>query len=357
MGNARNIEKDIMKGILIFLVVLGHAQFPGHRFIYLFHMSCFFIVSGYFWKTSYITNRKSTMHMILKRIKTLYIPFVFFNILFLIVESSFPFIIPENIKSITFSFLFLNFVKIIFLRGRTILTDSTWFLSVLFIVTVLYTFIMLILKKFKIKENTLCIIISLISLFLGGILSYLRINIYEVGTIFSALSMYSLGNEIKNLEISNKFFCKDRYKLVILSFIFLILLLLINHQEVRMIDNSYPNILYFYFASIFGYIFTKNLSDIISDSKYLKKYFIFFGEHSMAIMCLHMFAFKFVIALQCILNNTNVLQYISSYPVYYANNYWWIVYTIVGVILPLIIVYFINKLLSFVRKDYYNYEK
>ena len=81
MSNNRNVEKDIMKGILIFLVVLGHAQSPGHRFIYLFHMACFFIISGYFWKSSYIV-KGNILRIINKKIKSLYIPFVSFNILF-----------------------------------------------------------------------------------------------------------------------------------------------------------------------------------------------------------------------------------------------------------------------------------
>ena len=38
---------DIMKGLLIILMVAGHAQIPIHRFIYLFHMSAFFMITGW----------------------------------------------------------------------------------------------------------------------------------------------------------------------------------------------------------------------------------------------------------------------------------------------------------------------
>ena len=42
---------DIMKGILILSVVAGHAQIPVHRYIYLFHMAVFFMISGFLWNS------------------------------------------------------------------------------------------------------------------------------------------------------------------------------------------------------------------------------------------------------------------------------------------------------------------
>ena len=44
---------DILKGILIILVVVGHAvkgDTAVHQFIYWFHMPAFFMVSGYLYK-------------------------------------------------------------------------------------------------------------------------------------------------------------------------------------------------------------------------------------------------------------------------------------------------------------------
>ena len=49
----RNPVFDIMRGIGILLVVLGHAGFPFSGWIYLFHMPLFFLLSGWF------TNRNT----------------------------------------------------------------------------------------------------------------------------------------------------------------------------------------------------------------------------------------------------------------------------------------------------------
>ncbi|MDD3138455.1 MAG: acyltransferase family protein [Lachnospiraceae bacterium] len=64
---------DAMKGILIFLVVAAHAFAPGHRFIYLFHMASFFMISGFLWKDSSL--QISLKNFLKKKTKTLYLPY------------------------------------------------------------------------------------------------------------------------------------------------------------------------------------------------------------------------------------------------------------------------------------------
>ena len=46
----RNSKIDILKGIAILLVVMGHTCFGGTEYIYLFHMAVFFMASGYFFR-------------------------------------------------------------------------------------------------------------------------------------------------------------------------------------------------------------------------------------------------------------------------------------------------------------------
>lgn len=59
MGAKRDITFDLMKGIAILAMLCGHCVIPEvlHRFIYMWHMPLFFMVSGYFfhiklWKKS-----------------------------------------------------------------------------------------------------------------------------------------------------------------------------------------------------------------------------------------------------------------------------------------------------------------
>jgi len=51
ISNQRNLTFDIMKGIAILCMMIGHSTWPPewlHRLIYSFHMPLFFIVAGYF---------------------------------------------------------------------------------------------------------------------------------------------------------------------------------------------------------------------------------------------------------------------------------------------------------------------
>ena len=78
MKEQRNIEIDIMKGIAILCVMLGHTTWiPGWlgSFIYSFHMPLFFIVSGYFAKT-YSEYQGNGWDYLLKNMRQLVAPYI-----------------------------------------------------------------------------------------------------------------------------------------------------------------------------------------------------------------------------------------------------------------------------------------
>ena len=54
----RDPSFDILKGLGILLMIMGHVGFGElfSKYIHAFHMPLFFLISGYFYKTCYTTQ-------------------------------------------------------------------------------------------------------------------------------------------------------------------------------------------------------------------------------------------------------------------------------------------------------------
>ena len=84
MEKKRNIEIDIVKGLGIILMVMGHCNFPYSKFIYLFHMSVFFIASGYLQKEEYSEDIDGIKIFVWRKLKTLWLTYFIFNTIFVL---------------------------------------------------------------------------------------------------------------------------------------------------------------------------------------------------------------------------------------------------------------------------------
>ena len=80
----RDVTFDIMKGIGVLLVMLGHTWHicdPMVHVVNSFHMPLFFIVAGYFSKSFYDVREGDRWHIVGHYFKRLYIPFAFATLL------------------------------------------------------------------------------------------------------------------------------------------------------------------------------------------------------------------------------------------------------------------------------------
>ncbi|MCC8107090.1 MAG: acyltransferase family protein [Clostridiales bacterium] len=231
---------DIMKGILIVFVVMGHAQIPLHRFIYLFHMPVFFMISGYLWNEAH--TRIGISQLVLKRIKSLYIPFVVCNLFFLILHLCIPGIMETQTVETSATGILKSVFKVLIFRGRATLSDSTWFLSTLFFATIGYAIILIISMKVGKKnnrvENMVANGVIVVIYAIGCVLAYYDINVYEIGTICVAIALLHLGRFIfihREIIVAplNKGYSSNI--IVILASGVLGILLFIANEEIRMI--------------------------------------------------------------------------------------------------------------------------
>lgn len=147
-------EIDILKGIAIILVVIGHTRVPGNSFIYLFHMAVFFIASGYFYSDKSSETVQSVLLFIKKKIITLWVPFSVGISVFTLLNNLFirwgvltndtgiykyvaaPYASVHSI--LTLSDMMKNVLKTVIFSGRGQLAGTFWFFKTLFLVSVLY---------------------------------------------------------------------------------------------------------------------------------------------------------------------------------------------------------------------------
>ena len=159
----RNCLIDVMRGIGIILVLLGHRSLPNImvKMIYAFHMPLFFFISGYLYRKcefgKFVSNK----------IKKLIIPYI----IFWLISAIIGFFAYKSgiIDNFDFDKLVEQFV---YYTPNGFWNGPLWFLPCLFVVEILFCFINQYLNKYS----------SLISFFVIPFLGYLcsRYNIYLI---------------------------------------------------------------------------------------------------------------------------------------------------------------------------------
>ncbi len=145
---------DIAKGIVILLVVIGHAvTFQGKAFfvIFSFHMPFFFLISG--WCKAYSNKVGTFLPMLGKSVIKLIIPSIIFRAL--------RFWQPDNLK---------EWAKTIFLNPY-----SEWFLTTMFVINILFYFF----KKYDVKNDNKYYKIGFLVSLIGIVPIFVQIYIYR----------------------------------------------------------------------------------------------------------------------------------------------------------------------------------
>lgn len=124
-------EFDILKGIGILLVVLGHTGISGlpYTYIYAFHMPLFFFVSGCFYKAYPFKE------ILKRRSKSLLLPWVSFATLFLLTNTAISYVESNDLTgSLSYNLMALDIVD----EDSRSLFRTIWFLVSLFEISIIY---------------------------------------------------------------------------------------------------------------------------------------------------------------------------------------------------------------------------
>ncbi len=322
MVKTRSKGLDIAKGIGILLVVWAHAQGPGSSAIYQFHMPLFFIISGYLFNSN-----NSAKEFVWRKIKSLYIPFVFWNFVFVAARSIYNIFTDTP----TLSYTVKMSIKTVLTLDKDIQLGATWFLGALFVISILYklcdTYILNINKRLIITA----IFVVLAVLGFAVDLPYFLSRTLILGMFFA------LGYLVR--ENKEKFERYNKPVAALVSLAIFIVIALNNFADMG--HNNYSSPVLFVIGACCASYFVIWLSTTIANSaprqlKPIQACFEYLGKRSVDIVIWQFVFFNIVIAVQLLILGLPLSQLLDCGHVLDCGHGWWIAYTVVGTLVPLL---------------------
>ena len=267
-NNKRVVQIDILKGIGIIMLLVGHLLWQEGssivNFVNSFHMPLFFFASGLLYK------KRSLKETVYNKFFSLCLPLFLFSVLNLIPQIVFSLVKTEYNEQLLTIFRF----------------QGLWFLKVLLIVSLTYAFIDVLIDKInnRIKKIIVPVVISLLFIF-GLLISYLSgidgsssfvIALVGIGFYYVGVLSKRIVYLITQLKYS--------WVLGLLGLGLMIgLFFLKTDSDVLMYCSSYGNLLFFLLKSFIGIVASTLIAFSIPKFWPLE----FLGKNSLSIMLVH----------------------------------------------------------------------
>ena len=336
-AKARDVRIDIVKAIGIILMVFYHAGTPGKDFVYLFHMALFFLCSGYCYSHKSETNPKG---YILRKIKTLYIPSFVSGFIVACLQNIFLDIhiySYDVYNKLDFPGWLKQIIKCFAFGGGHQMIGANWFFRTLFLSSVLYMFLNLLIKRIvkdasriRIIRFSICLILTSIGGLLGQKIIYGKY--FNFLTVMILIDIGLLAKELDVLKLLDS--AAKKYTCSAISV--LGLLLLNQFGEISINSNIIMNPLYFILCSVFGFVLVYTIADSLSNMR-IKDWLVYVGQSSIWIMFFHYVGFKLVTLIEIIVLGEPIAN-LSAYPTHHTEYGMWSIYGVFGVLIPLLIV-------------------
>lgn len=189
----RDVTIDIIRGMLIILVVLGHSGISISKYIYWFHMPLFFFISGIFFKK--INTIEDFKNNIIKLTWTLIVPYFSYLILINFYK------ITTYIQIGDMSAL-MKFVMTLLYGGRRLGFENGvfWFITVLYFTRILTAFL-----SIYFTDKIIFYIVSLLfclGIFESAVFNYLNKSIavpFNTDVVLIAAFFYYSGYLLKSI--------------------------------------------------------------------------------------------------------------------------------------------------------------
>ena len=365
----RDTTISIAKGIAIILMVIAHAEAPGWlcKFIFEFHMPLFFITAGFFFSTKYLHDEAT---FVKKRIKGLYVPFVKWAVFFLIIHNWMFDIgilnevygneqggvlhpwsahqIQQNLWNIFTAMAGYD----------AFLCGAFWFFRGLFVASILYLIIYKVvdlgisrisriprIARFPNLSASTPYLICLIMLLLCGWKTWEGLKVINLvqGGYRDMMGCFFFGIGFIFRQYADGYRqITSRHSIAIpVTILFGVIVWLFSKYLTANMNwrSTFQQFLSLPVPAILGFLMTYNISRWIDSFKgWGKRFLVFTGDHTLNIFIFHIISYKVVSLIKIWYYGLDIRQ-IGCHMVihdYSQQDYFWILYTIAGVGIPLL---------------------
>lgn len=339
---------DVAKGIGILLVVLFHVELL-ENVTGKFHMPLFAYLSGLLFQSKYYMDVKSVFLWVQKKVKGIYIPFIKYNLIFLVLHNFFLRVSilsdATNVEYFSPKDIALQGVKILLLGGGESLVGPLWYLIAMLEFATLYCVIRYVCSRIFVNEKAQSLSVT-VACVLAMIIGFSPIALpRNLNRALVLMMYYHLGFKLKSIQIEENE-KKRPYILLIDTISILGLLLGVHYTEGWATFHMLiiP-------ASLGGIQLVVHLARIIAkkDTSIIFTYLSYVGKHSLEILALHLLAYKIVMKIQIMFYDLEP-QLLGSFPIIQNTDVLWkIAIAFIGINVPLLYVMMRDKVLKKIK--------
>lgn len=299
-SNGRLQEIDIVRGITIFLVVLGHAGISNSLLAEVlgnFRMPLFFMVSGYLFSTSkYLENPKK---LVREKLRVLLIPYISLCLMPAVIWYVVLILQKRDIE------WGKPFIGMLYGNGKWIVGNPpVWFLTCLICTFVIFRVVLKFTKKYS--PFIRLIIFSLIGIVGFGVSKVVWLP-FSLDIALVAILFMFVGNQLKEKRI-----LYHHKAMIIASTIslFMFMAALYFNIQPNMNYRIYGNLFWFYIGGISGSFLILFISKyLLTKSKIVYSIFSYMGRESIIILGFHAILVLYFAELSNTVTEVNTLGY------------------------------------------------
>ena len=354
----------ILKAIAIILVVIAHSAAPAYlsNFAYMVGVPAFFVLSGYFFK---LDNLDNTSDFVIRRTKTLYLPFIKWGVFFLILHNLFFEIgfLSESYGNaqggVTHPYNWTHAAQHLWsmvfnMSGYDpFMAGAFWFFRALFLANIAFIFLFKATRQLgKFKTSTLQVVSVIVLAFLLA-LWQASMGLHITGVAqggyreLMGIVLLGIGFLLRRAdETPDSSIWHNPIVMLAASSVVLMILTFVYPISMAAKPGSVLSVPILTVAGTAAFIWLRGLSEFILQlpEKYTQ-WLQFTGENSLYIFVFHLLAFKVASMIKVGVYQLD-WEMVGGHPVvqHELGDGFWLLYIFVGVVLPILPVWIWKKI-------------